>query len=81
MEKMRKKLSKIEREIRDHPDKFDFADIPADYKLTPAQKARYDDLAPDWVKRFKKNSADLRRAEAEQQIVIDAFKANFKAAR
>jgi len=78
---MSKKLSRIEREIRDHPDKFDFADIPPDRKKIPAQEKRMDDLAPDWVKRFKKNSADLRRAEAEQQIVIDAFKANFKAAR
>jgi hypothetical protein len=47
---MSKKLSRIEREIRDHPEKFDYADIPPDYKLTPAQKARYDAMRPQWAK-------------------------------
>jgi hypothetical protein len=77
---MPKKLSRIEREMRDHPEKFDFGDFPPLRKITPAQQASYDALAPDWVKRFKKNTAYLRQLEAEQKIVIDAFKANFKAA-
>jgi hypothetical protein len=51
--------------MRDHPEKFDFGDIPPDFKLTPAQQASYDALAPDWVKRFKKNTAYLRQLGRE----------------
>lgn len=47
---MAKKLTRIEREIRDHPDKFDFADIPADRVKIPEQEARYDAMRPQWAK-------------------------------
>lgn len=47
---MARKLSTIEREIRDHPDKFDFGDIPPDRVKIPAQEKAYDDLAPLWAK-------------------------------
>ena len=78
---MAKRLTRIEREIRDHPEKFDFGDIPPDYKLTPEQQASYDAMAHDWVKRSKRNREHSERTLAENQIVIDAFKANFKACR
>ena len=47
---MAKKLTKIEREMRDHPEKFDFGDIPAARKKIPAQEARYDAMRPQWAK-------------------------------
>ena len=47
---MAKKLTRIEREIRDHPEKFDFGDIPPARKKIPAQEARYDEMRPQWAK-------------------------------
>jgi hypothetical protein len=47
---MPKKLSRIEREMRDHPEKFDYPDFPPLRKLTPAQQARYDAMRPQWAK-------------------------------
>ncbi len=47
---MAKKLTRIERLIRDHPDKFDFADIPADRVKIPAQEKAMDDMRPQWAK-------------------------------
>ena len=74
----KKNLTKIEREIRDHPERFDFGDIPADRKVSAAQKAAEDALAPDWVKQSKANRDDLERAIANAKIEIDDFKANFE---
>ena len=39
----------IEKEIRDHPDRFDYQDVP-DLKINPAYRAAMDALQPDWVK-------------------------------
>ncbi len=47
---MPQKLTRIEREIRDHPDKFDFADIPPDYKIGPVEQARDEAARPQWLK-------------------------------
>ena len=47
---MAKRLTKIEREMRDHPEKFDFGDIPPDRKIYPDQEKRLDDLRPQWAK-------------------------------
>jgi hypothetical protein len=73
-------VARVRRLIELHPEMFDYGDIPPCRPLNPIQEAKMDALAPDWVKRFKKNTAYLRQLEAENQIVIDAFKANFKAA-
>jgi hypothetical protein len=50
MRTMPKKLSKIEREIRDHPERFDFGDVPPDRVNIPAQEKRLDDMRPQWAK-------------------------------
>ncbi len=42
---MAKKLTRIERLIRDRPEMFDFGDIPADQNLTDAQRAPYEEAA------------------------------------
>lgn len=55
---MAKKLTKIEREIREHPDKFDFGDIPAPRKKIPRQEAAYDALSPQWAKDLINRPAD-----------------------
>ncbi len=47
---MAKRLTRIERLIRDHPEKFDYADIPPDYKLSPAEEARNAAARPKWLK-------------------------------
>ena len=47
---MAKRLSRIERDIRDHPEKYDYYDIPLEDKVTPAQQAIYDDMRPQWAK-------------------------------
>jgi len=47
---MAKKLSRIEREIRDHPEKFDFQDVPPARKKNPAQEAAWDAMRPQWAK-------------------------------
>lgn len=44
------KLSKIQRLIRDHPERFDFSDIPADRVKIPEQEKRMDDMRPQWAK-------------------------------
>lgn len=74
---MAEKLTRMEREIRDHPEKFDFGDIPRDHKISAAQEAAYDALAPDWVKRSKENRDHLEGLIAKAKIEIDDFKANF----
>jgi hypothetical protein len=40
---------KIDRDIRLHPERFDFADIPS-MTLSPEQKAQYDASKPQWAK-------------------------------
>lgn len=47
---MTKKLTKIEREMTEHPEKFDFADIPPARKIYPDQEKRLDDMEPQWFK-------------------------------
>ena len=47
---MTKKLTRIEREMRDHPEKFDYGDVPPDRKKIPAQEAAYDAMRPQWLK-------------------------------
>ena len=47
---MAKKLTKIEREMAEHPEKFDFADIPPDRLIYPEQEKRLDDMRPQWAK-------------------------------
>jgi len=47
---MAKRLSRIEREIKEHPSKFDFADIPPDYKIGPVEQARDEAARPQWLK-------------------------------
>ena len=42
---MAKRLSRIEREIRDHPEKYDYYDIRPDQNLTDAQRAPYEKAA------------------------------------
>ena len=47
---MPKKLSRIERLIRDHPERFDYGDVPPARKKIPAQEKAYDDMEPQWAK-------------------------------
>ena len=75
---MAKKLTK-QRLIDEKPHLFDYADIPPDYKISPAQQAAYDALAPDWVKQSKANRAHLAELMAKAEIEIEDFKANFGA--
>ncbi len=42
---MAEKLTRIQRLIRDHPELFDYGDIPPDQNLTPAQRAPYEKAA------------------------------------
>jgi hypothetical protein len=78
---MAKKLSKIQKLMRDRPEMFDYGDCPPNRVLIPAQEKWYDDNAPDWVKRNNENAAYRIQLEAENEIKIAAFKANFKACR
>lgn len=47
---MVKKLTKLQQEMEDHPEKFDFGDIPAARKIYPEQEKRLDDMRPQWAK-------------------------------
>lgn len=47
---MAKKLTKIERKMRDHPEKFDFGDIPPARKVHPEQEQWFRDARPQWLK-------------------------------
>ena len=47
---MAKKLTKIQKLMDEHPEKFDFSDIPPDRVLIPEQEKWYDDNAPQWAK-------------------------------
>ena len=47
---MAKKLTRIERDIAEHPERYDYGDIPRDHKIIPAQEAAYDALRPQWAK-------------------------------
>jgi hypothetical protein len=47
---MPKKLTRIEREIRDYPERFDYADIPPNRVKIPANEKRLDDMEPQWFK-------------------------------
>lgn len=42
--------AKIRREITEHPEKFDFGDIPPARKIYPDQEKRLDDMRPQWAK-------------------------------
>ncbi len=42
--------ARIRREITEHPEKFDFGDIPPDRKIYPDQEKRLDDMRPLWAK-------------------------------
>ncbi len=47
---MAKKLTRIQREIRDHPEKFDFGDVPPARKKNKVQEAKMDAMRPQWAK-------------------------------
>ena len=47
---MAKRLTRMEREIRDHPEKSDFGDIPAARKIYPDQEKLLDDMRLQWAK-------------------------------
>ncbi len=49
---MAKKLTRIERDIRDNPDKYDFQDVPPARVKIPEQEAAYDALEPEWSKKL-----------------------------
>lgn len=47
---MAEKLTRVQRDIRDNPDKYDYADIPLPRKRTAAQEKLYADMRPQWAK-------------------------------
>ena len=47
---MAKKLTRIERDIAEHPERYDYGDVPRDHRIIPAQEARYDAMRPQWAK-------------------------------
>lgn len=47
---MARRPNKTEREIAEHPERFDFGDIPPARKKVPAQEKRLDDMRPKWAK-------------------------------
>ena len=55
---MTRKLSKVDREIRDHPERFDFGDVPPMGSLTPEHARQLDERRPDYIKK--------RLAEAQE---------------
>ena len=55
---MAKKLTRIEREIRDHPEKFDYGDIPPDRKIFPEQEKRLAEARPQWLKELVGSKSD-----------------------
>ena len=73
----KKKLTRIQRDIAEHPERYDFGDIPPNRVLIPAQEAAYDALAPDWVKQSKANRDHLAELMAKAEIELEEFKANF----
>jgi hypothetical protein len=44
------KLSKIEREMRDHSERFDYGDIPPMGTATPTYNRQMDERRPAWLK-------------------------------
>ena len=47
---MTKRLTRIERDIAEHPERYDFQDVPPDHREIPAQEAAYEALRPQWAK-------------------------------
>ncbi len=47
---MAKKLTKIQKLMRDRPEMVDFGDVPPARKIIPAQEKRLDDMRPQWAK-------------------------------
>ena len=47
---MAKRLNRTQRKIRDHPERFDFGDIPSDQRISLSQRKAYDALRPQWAK-------------------------------
>jgi hypothetical protein len=56
---MAKKLTKVEREMRDHPERFDFGDIPPMQSgaAWDAYNREMGDREPRWFKEMKKDVA------------------------
>lgn len=46
---MNKSIAKVRREMREHPERFDFGDLPS-AELTKAQKDSADRMRPNWLK-------------------------------
>lgn len=42
-------IERLRREMREHPERFDFADLPPG-QLTAAQKRQAEESSPDWLK-------------------------------
>jgi hypothetical protein len=42
--------AKIRREIKEHPEKFDFQDVPPARKKIPEQEAWFEEHRPQWAK-------------------------------
>jgi hypothetical protein len=57
----KKKLTRIERLIRDRPEMFDFGDIPADRVKIPEQEARYE----KWAKAHRKMVVEAMGANSK----------------
>lgn len=51
---MDKDIAKVRKEMRDHPERFDFAGLPPGVELTPGQLAEAERLTPDWLKEMIK---------------------------
>lgn len=45
---MDKRIAKVRREMREHPERFDFGDLP-NLDLRPALREQSDRMRPDWL--------------------------------
>jgi hypothetical protein len=72
-------VARVRRLIELYPAHFDYGDFPPDYKLTPAQEARYDAMRPQWAKDLIGGSTgsaedDLAASNADDaQLVFPGF--------
>ncbi len=48
-------VAKVRKEMREHPERFDFADLPPGVELTAGQLAEAERLTPDWLKELIAN--------------------------
>ncbi len=61
---MDKRIAEVRREMRAHPERFDFGDLP-DLDLRPALQEQSDRMRPDWLKEGIAKAQAAKRSRSE----------------